>query len=86
MKSQTKEEDKPRYELGRFASGEVKLVVRFHKGKNVWIQNDDEITWCPEFDVLDEIKEFTTMVDDYNINKRKKINAGRFEQIIKNQY
>lgn len=59
------------FEVKRFANGELMLVTRLKKSRNVRIDNE-EVSWVPSYDEMELQQEAVKAIDDYNMKKRSK--------------
>ena len=59
---------KPRIEVDTFATGKLKVIVRFFNASNFWIhEQGEEATWVQTFDELEKVNETLKAINEYNI-------------------
>jgi len=59
---------KHRVEVDNFATGKLKVVVRFFSASNFWIhEQGEEATWVPTFEELSKVNETLQAINEYNI-------------------
>ena len=60
-----------RFEIGTFADGRLKLLVRFFLASNFRINENGEATWVPTLDETELLVQTLAMANFYNLNKEK---------------
>ena len=61
----------PRIEIQTFSDGRLKVMMRFFKNSNFWINNNEEATWVPRFEEIEPLVETLCVINAHNEEKRK---------------